>query len=92
MLDAERLVLIHVGGGCGYELDLERMRTPAEMLDSIFQVRPKIWHTDDDMSALIDALHDLLDPQATLCSWGVTHELKEPAKFIGKRIEHYPTI
>lgn len=53
-----------------YYVDLEDMRTSAEILDWIFQVRDKPWATPEVMADLLRALRDILDPQATLCSFG----------------------
>ena len=55
----------------GYEIDLEECGTSAEILDWIFQVAGKSWATDKTIADLIRALEDLIDPQATICSWGV---------------------
>lgn len=54
-----------------YEVDIERMRTSAETLDWIFQVRTLGWMKPQDLSDLIEAIDDLIRPQATLCSGGV---------------------
>lgn len=53
-----------------YDVDLESMRTSAEMLDWIFQLHGKCWVTHQDMGDLIDALWYLFSPQSTLCSDG----------------------
>lgn len=55
-----------------YEVDLERCRTSAEMLDWIFQVNKKTWATAEIVKNLLDAFECLLSPQATLCSFGVS--------------------
>lgn len=70
--DAKRLTLTyeHVDSLGWWEVDLESMVTPARMLDAIFQFRQKIWATRRAVGDLIQAFYDLLDPQATLCSWG----------------------
>lgn len=54
-----------------YEIDLEKITDSAKMLDWIFQVNSKTWAQDDPavMSDLINALDDLLEPQANYCSW-----------------------
>jgi hypothetical protein len=66
--DVERLVLVH--NETGYEVDLERMRSSAEMLDWIFQIRPKRWVTSKTMADLLEALEILLEPQAHYCGCG----------------------
>lgn len=53
----------------GYEIDLEKVTSSAEMLDWIFQVNGKEWGRAN-MRDLIDAFDRLLSPQANYCSWG----------------------
>jgi hypothetical protein len=69
-----RLVALYFGdpaSGCwAYEIDLERCRTSAEVLDWIVQVSSKSWASDATVGELVRALADVLDPQATLCSFG----------------------
>jgi hypothetical protein len=74
--DRRWLVLRHVDGY--YEVDLERCRTPAQVLDWIAQIQGKRWGTTAVVGDLVEALCDLLNPQATLCSGGA-------AKVIPKR-------
>lgn len=71
--------------GYGYEVDLEQMTTSAGMLDWIFQVAKKGWCTPDCLYGLIEALQELLDPQATLCSGGGEHGPIHPKSEIEKR-------
>lgn len=66
-LDAKLLTLTHIRG---YEIDLERIHSSAEMLDWIFQVLHKIWCTPETTKGLLDAFDALFDPQANLCSMG----------------------
>jgi hypothetical protein len=54
-----------------YEVDLDDCDTAAEVLDWIVQVARKAWATDVILADLVRAFHDLLRPQATLCSMGV---------------------
>jgi hypothetical protein len=70
--DAERLVLeLHDEAGRWlYEVDLERCRTSAEVLDWIFQVTKKRWATDAVIGGLVRELERLFDPQSTLCTAG----------------------
>jgi hypothetical protein len=70
-LNRKNNTLEHTGGGGGYWIDLDGMKTSAQCLDWIFQVYKKRWHTRDDAHALLDAIQDLINPQATLCSFGV---------------------
>ena len=58
-----------------YEIDLERCRTSAEVLDWIFQISKKTWAIPAIRSDLLLALDDLLDPQANLCSFGTDNPI-----------------
>ena len=53
-----------------YEVDLDRCKTSAEVLDWIFQVSKKGWVTAAEVGELVGALEYLLDPQCNLCSLG----------------------
>jgi hypothetical protein len=53
-----------------YEIDLERCGTSALMLDWIFQVSNKHTRPAEEVGYLIEALQDLLDPQANICTFG----------------------
>jgi hypothetical protein len=57
-------------GAWTYAVDLERCATSAQLADWIFQVASKTWATDAVIGELVRALNDVLDPQATLCSFG----------------------
>lgn len=52
------------------DIELADCRTPAKMLDVIFQIHSKNWATPEDMAELLNALVDIVDPQRTLCSHG----------------------
>lgn len=54
----------------GYEIELERCKTSAQVLDWIFHIYPKTWVTPKTMYDLLTHLQKHVDPQATLCSWG----------------------
>jgi hypothetical protein len=54
-----------------YTVPLFDMRTSADMLDWIFQLRQKTWVSDAEMGAIVYALDELLRPQACLCTQGV---------------------
>lgn len=58
-------------GGYIYDVDLDRCRTSAEVLDWIFQITAKTWASPEIVKDLLQAIRDLLGPQATLCSYGV---------------------
>jgi hypothetical protein len=82
--DAKVLTLTHEG--MDYEIDLEECGTCAEVLDWIFQIAGKArppW-TRDDIVDLIDALNDILDPQATLCGSGKDQGRLDVAKRLRK--------
>ena len=53
-----------------YEIDLETIQTPAQMLDWIFQIRGKAWASDRAICALLEAFYAIFKPQASLCSYG----------------------
>jgi hypothetical protein len=54
-----------------YAVDLDRMTSSAAVLDVIMQVTAKTWCTAQDAKDLIEAIRSTVDPQATLCSFGV---------------------
>jgi hypothetical protein len=77
-LNRERLELeLIVDGWPLYEVDLERCPTAAAVLDWIAQVQGKGWATPALVGHLIAALCDLLEPQARLCSWGMSNEVPD---------------
>ena len=53
-----------------YEVDLDRCRTSAEVLDWVFQVSHKEWMTPEGIRDFLLALDDLLRPHGTLCPGG----------------------
>jgi hypothetical protein len=44
------------------EIDLDKMRTPAECLDAIYQAAFKSWMTVQDRSDLLEAIRNLVRP------------------------------
>jgi hypothetical protein len=66
-LDPKNLTLTHTAEG--YEIDLERVRTSAAILDWIFQLQHKAWADAGTMHDLLRAFDDILAPQANYCSW-----------------------
>lgn len=58
-----------------YFVDLDRCRTPAEVLDRIAQVSTKTWCTPIVRSGLVVALDEVLLLQANLCGDGRPGEL-----------------
>ena len=72
--DAERLVLdLYDEERWIYEVDLERCRTSAQVLDWLAQVDTKQWATAAVVGALFQELNRLLDFQGTLCGLGQEH-------------------
>jgi len=71
-----------------YEVDLERINSTADMLDWIFQVNCK-WCKEGNIEDLIDALHEIFNPQANCCSRGKEKEFSgsKLAKAYAKRLK-----
>ncbi len=54
-----------------YEVDLDRCRTCAQVLDWIYQLQGKPWLSDGDLRDFLKALDDVLGPiQANYCPGG----------------------
>ena len=71
----ETLVLVcEAAEAKGYEVDLERCTTSAEMLDWLCQVAEMDWATPDAVGNLVMAFSELLRPQTTVCPMGVEGE------------------
>ena len=69
--DQEMLTLTYpVTRNYEYEIDLEKMRCSAEILNWIFQIRGKTWATPEVMYDLLTAIRVLIHPQQNVCSWG----------------------
>lgn len=54
-----------------YWISLSHLRTSAQVLDFIMQVSHKRWMSSSDTGWFIEAIRDLVNPQATMCSFGV---------------------
>ena len=78
-LDSSNLALVHAADK--YPIDLERMNSAAQMLDWIFQVNKKARevYPAQDLADLLQALQDILDPQANLCGGGARKRLDATA-------------
>ena len=105
-LDTERLTLVHQAEPITrcegrhdqytaylgiWEIDLERIRDSAAMLDWIYQFDEKIWATARASKDLLNALDDVFDPQACLCSGACGSGrggkvIDNPGAFLRKRI------
>jgi len=68
--DPNTLTLTLHGGPYPYEIDLQRCRTSAQMLDWVMQIAVKRWADDRILASLVRAFDAILRPQATLCSLG----------------------
>lgn len=69
--DPELNVIFHDSKWRSYHIDLDRMPDSAAVLDWIFQVTNKRWVSISDAGHLIEALRDTINPQATLCPFGM---------------------
>jgi len=74
-----------------YEIDLERVRDSAAMLDWIFQIQGKTWASARVTKDLLNAFDSIFNPQANLCSGacgsgrgGMT--ISKPSEFLRARI------
>lgn len=50
-----------------YEIDLEAIRSAAQMLDRIYQIEMKRWAGERDLADLLTAFRHIFDPQANFC-------------------------
>lgn len=55
-----------------YYVDLDRCESSAAVLDWIFQIFAKRWCTPKTLHDLMLHLRERVNPQATLCSWGMS--------------------
>ena len=71
--DPDRLVLdlYDDEGRWIYEVDLERCRTSAQVLDWIAQVSKKTWASDAILADLVRKLDDILNLQGSMCSFSI---------------------
>jgi hypothetical protein len=67
-----------------YEIDLEELRSSAQVLDVICQIAEKTWATSRIVGDLVRALNLLLEPQANLCSWGQSKKVADVGAVIRK--------
>ena len=81
---------LYIEGRWTYEVDLERCRTSAQVLDWIMQVASKQWSTDAIVASLVRAINDLLAPQATLCSFGIERGPLPIAAILGNQRLPWP--
>ncbi len=74
-----------------YEVDLERIGDSASVLDWIFQVAGKTWASARVTKDLLNALDDVIHPQANLCSGACGsgrggRVIENPGAFLRNRI------
>lgn len=60
-----------VDGDDLYWWPLDKCCDSPQVLDFLFQVNAKTWATVEIRAGLLNALDDVLDPQANLCSFGM---------------------
>jgi hypothetical protein len=53
-----------------YPIDVQQFTRSAKALDMIMQIATKTWATDAVLAGLVRAINDVVEPQATLCSFG----------------------
>jgi hypothetical protein len=72
-----------------YEVDLERCLDSAEVLDYVCQVAGKTWATHEVVAGLVTAITNVLDPQANLCSFGISKQITAASvrRRVGRLIE-----
>jgi hypothetical protein len=70
--EPERRVLLHDRKGDAYPVSVDEMRMGADVcLDVICQINRKPWVTREDAGNFLWAVHELVDPQRTLCPWAI---------------------
>ncbi len=84
--DKENLTLTYAGDG-GYEVDLERCTTSAEVLDWVCQVASQQWASTEDIGNLVRAISAILEPQATLCGEGQERGPIEVRQVVEQNVE-----
>jgi hypothetical protein len=82
-LDREQRTLWTGAGGYRYDIDLDSCISSAEVLDWICQINGKLWGGTQAghgaiVAGLVDALTEVLHPQANLCSDGHGKRLSKP--------------
>jgi hypothetical protein len=92
VLDVERWCLVFEDKPYFYEVDLERIRDSAAALDWIYQILGKAWATSRVMRDLLNAIDDVIDPQASLCGGAMGggrggSVIANPVAFLRKRVE-----
>lgn len=87
---------LHHGDGWRYEVDLERCNSTGELCDWIFQVNGKCYAEDDPdvIAGLVNALDDILEPQARLCSFGMSGSVSGEVirRLVAEAAERWPHL
>ena len=84
-MDLDRLVLV-VHGPYDYEIDLERCGTPAQLLDTVFQVSRKTWCDRALAGELLAAVQEACraqfgkSAQGVFCPYGTAMKVGWAAK------------
>jgi hypothetical protein len=78
-LEGEHLVFPAYRSGSVYPIPVLRLGSSAAVLDTVMQVAKKRWADDRCIAGLVQALDDILRPQATLCSFGIDKRLTAAA-------------
>ena len=78
-LTTTSLELLMQRPGSFYAVDLERLNTSAEMLDTIIQVAKKKWATPEVVGCLVKAFQDIFEPQTQICGCGTDHPFNATA-------------
>jgi hypothetical protein len=82
----DNLTIEHVRGPGFYYVDLERCLTSADVLDWIFQIHRKRWGSSDGVvEELLWLLGLLLQPQANLCTGGLSKKI--PKRSLRKLVQ-----
>ena len=71
--DDKALVLRH--DSCGYQVDLERMTSGSWIARCLFHMHEKVWLSHEDIGYLVEAIHDLINPEGLLEPIDVRAEL-----------------
>ena len=72
-------------GNHQYGVDLNRCNNSAQVLDWIFQINTKTWCGYECMGQLVQALRDLLHPQANICGGGKDHVFEAATHLRGRQ-------
>jgi hypothetical protein len=63
-------------------IDLERMASSAQVLETIFEASEKPWATAEVLSNLLWALEDILDPRRNICADGTDLDFNPETRLV----------